>query len=94
MFLSYSVIPEDARLGVRFHCSFGAPGWFQVKMVVAVAHTKPRLWKSRDFIWAKEVYTGGRRFRDAALGAEGEKPAITVIQIQILTQFNPADNSK
>lgn len=50
MFLSYSVIPEGARLKVGFHGSFGAPGRFQVKMVGAVAHPKARLRKSRHFI--------------------------------------------
>lgn len=58
MFLSYSVIPEGARLKVGFHGSFGAPGRFQVKMVGAVAHPKARLRKSRDFIRADSEMQG------------------------------------
>ena len=43
MFRAYPVIPEAARVKVRIHCSFGASGRFQVKMVVAVTHTKASL---------------------------------------------------
>lgn len=69
MFSSYSVIPEGARFQ-WFHCSFRAPSWLQVKMVVVVTHTKASLWRSRDLVWAKEVHTDRRGFRDVGAGRE------------------------
>lgn len=39
----WSVIPEGASLRVCLSCLFGAPGRFQVKVVVQVFHTKSRL---------------------------------------------------
>lgn len=58
MLLSYPVVPEGTRLRVRLYCSFGAPGWLQVKMVVEVTHTETRLWQSRQSLemWLKSQW--------------------------------------